>query len=486
MQHAREGGVLMQSFKLEDDSDVTSLYEMRYIKGMSREEAQAAFLKMGKSPSYFRSTNSKMLDRAVGYFLTGNLNRYTPSLRTYFKILKKFIGSEILLYTGDKIDGVEMARGALQSAERLEIIEICLSISRRLHNYYSNTAPNEGRKNFYLSKVRFYAEELRKEVEIEMLSNEISFYLIEERDVTKYKEQLEGYSAGRFWRYNFFLFKCKVWIAFSENNPDDVTRYSDQALESVKDNKVCPVGTKFNFAYYKIPIQIIHRKFDLAEKSISECLSMYSGGQFNWFMAHYIKAIYGFHSGKVRISLDSYLRCKRAKDRTGSGAIRDRINTIRAYLSLFNKWGDVQFKDSFKLYKFLNDLDSATSKKKGHNVAVLICEMLHLLTDLSEARKKGNIRLVNRKKQKYSEKADTIKRYVRSYLSEDKYKRSKTFLKMLALIEHADYFKARTSKKVHKLKIELHQTPTSINADGLEQELVPFEILWQKAISLLI
>ena len=59
------------------------------------------------------------------------------------------MGVEVLIKTGNKQDGVALAVNTLQLAVEYGLVDIALSLARRLAHYYSNIEPNSRKRKFY-------------------------------------------------------------------------------------------------------------------------------------------------------------------------------------------------------------------------------------------------------------------------------------------------------------------------------------------------
>ena len=482
METIKELGHLSKYWKPSQSNggDVGRLYELLFIQGLDREEAGRRFREDGKSASQFRNVLSDLVDKLIGGLITGNFNQFTPVQRAHFSTLKKYIGAEMLILTGNKFDGVALASNTLQLASEYGQVDIALSLARRLTYYYSNIEPNGRKRKFYKNKVLFFQGEINKEIDIELLANELNYYLQIGGRIDHVVADLENYEEGIYWRFNWMYFHSKILVSFYLNDLDAVLDNCERAANCFsKLNKMMPYITRWMPDIYRIPIWIGRGEYGLAESALYRCLTFPSPGEKNWHMTVYYKAMLGLYSSKYAMVIQAYTQAKNVRNKSNAKEMLERWKIVEAYLFFLHKLGKVNMPGTFRLHRFLNEVSASSQHKAGQNVAIVVAHLLHLLADIHLARKKGNLSLANKKKKAYMAKADTVPAYIRNHIARNKkHKRSRLFLKMLARIDHADYYKARVSKMVSKWYAELKRTPKTINTDLLEAELIPYENLW--------
>lgn len=145
---------------------------------------------------------------------------------------------------------------------------------------------------------------------------------------------------------------------------------------------------------------------------------------------------------------------------------------FNAYMHLLKNSGhikNVAENDRLNLPKFLNELPIFSKDKLGFNLSILIVQFTYLLM-------KGDY-------DKVAEKIEMLQSYRSRYLAKNKiYFRSNIFLKMLFF-----YLKYHDNRKTllwrtEKLRNELKQHKESAFRSTENQEVIPYEVLWDMLI----
>ena len=226
-----------------------------------------------------------------------------------------------------------------------------------------------------------------------------------------------------------------------------------------------------------IPLLIASKQYHEVGFQIEKCLKLPSKGSFNWHQTMYTKAVLCFHNNKIKLAYQTWKEATKAPMKfKDSDYMEERWEVIEMYLHLFAKMGQIEMPGRFRLYKSVNSLIKSSMDKPGQNMGILVVYMLHLLVDGKQAKdSKEKIKAQSL----YMKKANTFKAYIKQHLQKPAYARNRYFLHMLLLVDHADYFKMRTSARVGNWWKKLKKTPPTIFPDLYEAEIIPFEKAWE-------
>lgn len=468
-----------------DRGEVWRLYEMLCVKGMSRDEASEVFKGEKKTPSHFRNTFKTLFERLKGGMVSSDFSHFTPVQRSHFNVLKNHMAAEIMILTGNKKDGIALATNTLPVATANGQIDIALSLSRRLHHYYSIIDPSTKRRSFYEGKILYFEKVLANEVKIEKLLNDLNYCVQKGGDISRIAAALKGFELGQFWRYNLTLFTARVLVAIYKNDGQTVLDTTNEAIEFFNQEKTdMPYVVRWTFYFHQITVYIALGDFGMAEMVIRQCMVLPSPGDFNWNLTVYMSAVVSFYNGKPKLALRAYKLAVNTNQKADMKTVDERWYVVKAYLSLYEKLGLVKLGEKFRLYKFLNSVEDASQDKPGQNVALIVVHLLHLLADIQEAKANGKTEILRRKKKAYMKKADTLEGYISSHLTPQRYVRSRIILRMFKQIEHASYNLERTMPRVKKYMNQLGYNKSFVNIDT-EAELQPFEKSWEIALRFL-
>jgi len=443
--------------------DLLKLFSLAVEKELKKEEIVHFF----SSKNYFRVTYKKLKDQLLDGILVNSFSHLSKLQQQHLRIHKRALESKMLINTGSKIAGIKIAEETFQAAEKYDLVDVALSLSRELELLFSNIYLDKVKRNKYKAKTLAYRRYYDNECQAQSLFADLAFCVQKNQPTDHIPEAIAALRqiSANNQQYKFRLYYYSVQSLYAHFKGDHLSLVTicKEAISffDAQTNPLLPYVTKWNFYFQLIPYYLSIRNYAEAESCINRCLKYPKKGSYNWHITLLFKVVLGFHSHKPAISLKAYRQAHSVKPLFESKLIETRWSIIYAYLCLLNKVDKVHLPNEFRLYRFLNKESALISSKTNF----LFLELLHLL--LSD------------NKRAYMECAEKIEVYIQQHLKGPQFYRTKYFLRMLRSIDTGDYHPIRIAAHAKKNFDKLKKTSPKINLDVVDQEPVPYEWLWE-------
>jgi tetratricopeptide (TPR) repeat protein len=195
---------------------------------------------------------------------------------------------------------------------------------------------------------------------------------------------------------------------------------------------------------------------------------------YNWYKTLIVQFIVFNHSNQFDKAYDTYLKAVSHSNFSKQySEVREIWYINEAYVYYFHVKAAISTPvnkrlKKFRLNKFLNEVPVFSRDKRGMNINILI---LHVLL------------LLHRKEyEKVADRAEALRAYTKRYLRKDETFRSNCFIKMLIQIPASNFHKAAVSRNTADLYKKLTSVGIAHNKSA-EVEIVPYETLWEFALS---
>ena len=441
--------------------DLLKLFQLLIEEGEDRDVAATKFGNM----NYFRVIYKQLKDHLLDGILTSSFSRMSKEQQLLIKIQKRSLECHLLFQSGKNKAGVKIAEETILQAERNDLLHAALGLSSILELHYSSIQLDRQKRKKYQLKTIELLEAYQQEIKARTILGDLSFYhqknQIRKAIPDKIAELEELADSNNRYRFRVFYYAAKNLCYKIAQQEDNVINNSKEAItffESI-DIKQSYIS-EFSFRYQLIPIYMKRKEYGKAEYYIIEALKLPTPGEYNWNMILLQKAVLGFYSSKLLMTREVLKMVKQTKNKFDSKIIESRWEIMQAYLYLFATWGKLQLDGKFRLYRFLNSVEVTDMGKPN----LLILELLHLLV-------KGN-------KKEYMRISDGINDYIGKHIVKGN-RRTRFFLRMLRAVELGDYHPVRVAAHAKKYKRQLYSTTPVITANVLDQEPVPYEMLWE-------
>lgn len=198
-----------------------------------------------------------------------------------------------------------------------------------------------------------------------------------------------------------------------------------------------------------------------------------------WYSICYYTLIACIHSKQYNLSMDISIYISKHHNFKQLTQNRKENHLVQcAYLQFLYKRNIIKNSalnnnsiPTFRLYKFLNDVPIYSKDKSGLNVAILIVHVLFLL------HKKNYNKIYDR--------IDSLNQYCYRYLRKDETFRANCFIKMLLQLPKADFKRDLTEKYARSYRQKLSTIPINVVEQGIENEVIPYEHLWEMVLEML-
>jgi len=452
------------------EGNLLELYEWAK-EGVSRELAEEKF---NKTSSNFRNTYKVLKDRLLDGLLENRSGRFSSLQKAHFQLLDKYVKARILLALGKKRSGVVIAEEVVRQAERLGLYLMVFEISLMLEKIFAISG--HVKFNKYREKLDLFTRLLEEENKATRIENRLAFCMKKNRPIDwvyedmKILEAIFANNDQQNFRLRYYSIKNKIY--FFENDTDALETNCEEAL-AFFENYINPVSyvVKFQFLINVIPVYVINKEYDRALNNLEKCISMtqHVAGGWNWNIAQLYKATIAFYKNEPAVANQIYLEVQSVKKRFDNPYIEARWKLVHAYLTLFQYQGRVSDVPPFRLYRLLNEVAPLNGDNSKPNVFIL--ELLHLLAQ--------------QKHRRYLDRTDGIEQYLSRNAKVKQHIRLRYFLRMLRSISLGAFHTIRVEAHAKKNKGRLMRTPYSSNVDILDTEVIPYELLWELALSLL-
>jgi len=216
---------------------------------------------------------------------------------------------------------------------------------------------------------------------------------------------------------------------------------------------------QWGYRFSLLNLYLHQRQFEKAEAHINMCTQLPSKGSYNWHLGMLQRCVYAFHTRQYDLVFTTYKEANTQLHKVKSKLLISRWSMIAAYLSLFQKFGLLTYPSRFRLYKYLNQEHQPFQK-----IHFYWLERLHLLAD-------GKWQQLEHLLIETGQQHPILKGRTQ--------KRVRLFNKLLGCLIKGQYHPARTTRHAQRYWDQLQNSQTDRTIHLLDQEPVPYEVLWE-------
>lgn len=359
--------------------------------------------------------------------------------------------------TGQLVEVADDARRILKKIGKMDFNRLSAELCSFLQYYYYRSAFDRRKGKKYEELYYHYAHLANIEEDLQIKYARISHKLDatiypspglkkELRDLcTASQPHLELHNAS----ISIIIYTLMTFDALVQKKRKEYIRICESAIEFIQRKAI---RRELHFYGLLAPALIQEKAFDKAADNIHKAKSLTQRGSNNYYRFLYYEILSQLHQGHYQQAHDLYIP---AAGKLADKPIAEQFLLLKGYFAFLQRNGTIQSNSRFQLYKFLNEVPLFSKDKSGHNVNILILQILYYLG-------KDHSRIID--------KIDAIEVYRLRYL----YGRSSIFLKMLWKMIHYKFnpiaITNRTSQDVKKL----NAVPLNIDS-----EVIPYEQLWE-------
>jgi hypothetical protein len=215
-------------------------------------------------------------------------------------------------------------------------------------------------------------------------------------------------------------------------------------------------------ALQKLDTCICLRDFKTGKLSAIQCDGLYRKGNVNRLIYQQYYFLLCLHTGQMDEAIRIF------NEVTSDAAFKkypeERIECWKIFEAMLNYMAPPGKLRKFNIPKFLNEVPLLSRDKAGYNLAIIVAQICLLV-------KQGDL-------DKVMNKYESLKSYLRRYLSPGDNPRSHHFIRLLLLLIRSDFNTARCRKSGHSLYSYLHAGAASGQQALDTLEVIPYDILW--------
>ncbi|MEM6966470.1 MAG: hypothetical protein AAF573_17025 [Bacteroidota bacterium] len=474
------------------NSKMRSLYD-GIISGEMDTDAAAMKILYDSEDSFesFRKLKNRLKNRLLNtiFFIDVDKPNFNDFQKAYYSCRRQLAAVDIIMGRGARKVAIELAEKTLKTSIEFEFTDVSLSLLKKLTRHYGLMETNSKKflRYYQLTEEHleiYNAETLAEQfhVKLRVAKRNLSFSNIPEviEEVRKCNNKLEEF-LGKVRSSNFITFAYHIMLTECELKKDyaGALKICNQALEELGKKKSKYTSGTFSFISRKVECLIkLQRQVD-AEKAILNSLEIIPEGKINWYISYekYMRLL--FHKKEYQKAFDIFMKVSKEYGfQPVYKNIRELWKIYEAYYHFFIAIGKIdpsktehQTKKKFKLGKFLNEVPTYSTDRRGYNIPILIIQFLFLL----QQKKYGIV----------IDKVEALNAYCYRHLKKDDTFRSNCFIKMLLLLPKCDFHKTAVERKSKLLLNKLKSVPLEEARQSAEVEIVPYEDLWEIVLDML-
>ena len=455
------------------DAHITGSQAAKQIYGKSSEASQTAFLRLRAR------VQDKLLNHL--FFLDHSDARLFVARRYELECLDLLHKVTILYLEGEYALSERLLRRCLRQAEQGEFTKYAEQACQRLSTLYAEQRQLH-KYNTYSKKLAKLRQLLVHEQEAEQLSIEVRLTMT--RAVTMRRTllpKMPGYiekaeelhqKANTFATY-IALYRLRLTQAELTGHYDEIIRYTTAATQLLRQGKLNErrFDQRFN-QFMSVYAHLRSRQYKAGLKLAEDFAADLHPTSNNWFYFYEHYLLLALHAGEY----DHALRLLHVAHKNPSfpkqrPAAQERWQLLQAYVEF------VQPEEALPLRRRNQMATSAllvvpefTRDKRGHNVAILVFQLLYYLRQ--------------RELEPVLTRLERLRKYQQRHLRDAATLRSRTLLRLLMLLPEAEFDPVVLAKRGQHRLAQLSQAPMVGDADA-EVEIIPYERLWELTLDIL-
>lgn len=438
--------------------------------------------------AYLQRLKRQLAERLVNtiFFIDASQPSFNEYQRAYYNSYKSTVAAKILLGRLAGAAAIPLAEQTLKKALEFEFTDLIVETSRMLMNNAGRQLGDVKKYKHYTDIYNKYSIISRNEGRAAQMNTDLLFYVAKSSAnnielvelAVQYCIELDRIPVEeRSYAFHYHYFFISSMRYELDNDYPNMLKIAKQALEyfELRENEsISNITYITGFLNRKLACNIRLGQFKEGETTVQRLLSIHTVGSTNWYHTHMYYMILCFHNGQYPKTLNILQTV------TSHPSLKNMTARITEFWSLFNAFvhyfihkGEIVLGENaklppFKISKFLNEVPTYSKDKRGANIAILILEVLFLL----HQKKFGEI----------IDKVESLNMYVHRYLKKDDTFRSNCFIKMLLQLPQANFNRTAVVRKAQKFWDMLQSMPLSKASQGVEIEIVPYEVLWEHVL----
>lgn len=460
---------------------ITQLYRgIAADKWSSDKEAAIAIYGENYKSSSYTSLKNSLSSRLLNslFFITLSDFQFNNFQKEYLESEKLRAVIKILAGIGAKSLSVKLAEKLINKSLKYKFTEINLELAKLLRRHYRLYQANPKKAAYYDEIVNHQLVILIAETEIEDWYEQLVQKIGNKRNVqqslVQQGKQISDKVKSIFPRLQsnkLALFANLIFVLEHELAKDYVS--VEHACKTAvayyeKELKFSSSGKKLIFQIKLVSVYLSQKNFEEGESITQAIITSITKGSINWFITldHYF--LLCFHTGNYEKGVQVFeTAISHPSYSTLSPYYKEMWLIYDAYIEYLKEVGllKVKIQKKFRTARFLNTVPVFSKDKTGINISILIIHCLLLM--------------IQGKKSKLIERAETLQTYTYKYLKNDDSLRSNCFIRMFLKMVAAGFRKEGTINRTKKLFDKLKSTPIFEKRQSNYVEIIPYEKLWE-------
>ncbi|MEM9821309.1 MAG: hypothetical protein AAF985_09565 [Bacteroidota bacterium] len=469
------------------NSKMNELYEAIHNGEVSTDEEAAQLIyDTNANDVNYKKLKYRLQNRLINtiFFIDTSKPSFNEYTRAFYSTHKAQLAIAILLGRNARKPAIDLAQRTLRVAMKYEFSEITLELCKRLRRHYGAMEGNIKKFNEYNELTKKYSKLVQAELIADEYCQRLTLPFAKskanaddelkqlaiqfEKELLKYTDEMHSFNLNLY-AYTVYVLRYELFRDFK-----NMLLVCEKAIEYME-SRPFKNRKSFHFLYRKLICHIQLRQFEEGEATAEKCLEMYSmrfEGSYNWFIIIELYMILSFYAKNYQKTIELLQIAKpKLKSSTTHPRIKEKWKIYEAFTHYFIKIGKVKPDPSFeknikrfRISKFLNDVPTFSSDKRGLNITILIIQVLFLLH-----RKDYDVVI---------DKVEALDAYCYRYLRKDETFRSNCFIKMLLELPKTGFNKQRVIRRSEKYLKKLQSADAERTANTILVEIVPYEDLW--------
>ncbi|MGI4872528.1 MAG: hypothetical protein ACRYFX_15295 [Janthinobacterium lividum] len=435
------------------------------------------------SQTALRQLRARVQDKLLNhlFFLDHSDDRLLVSRRYEIECLDLLHKATILYLEGEYILSERLLRRCLRLAQQSEFTVYAGQAAQRLRTIYVEQQSQAKYKEIE-KELADLRQKIACEQEAEQLALTVRFgtagVVAKRRAIQQkigdYVLRLEAlYQQAPTFTTFMALYRVRLTSAELAGRYDEIIRYTASVTQLLQDGKLNERRFDQRLNEFMNVYAHLRNRQPAAGLERAEALAQHihpTSSNWFYFYEHYL--LLALHAGAyeqaLRLLHTTHKNPSFAKLRPAS---LERWELLEAYTEFVQPPEKLPGRRRTQLAQFAAlTVPEYTRDKRGHNVAILIFQLLH------------HLRL--RALEPVLALLERLRKYQQRHLRDAATLRSRTFLRLLALLPEADFDPATITQRGTALLAALRQAPLVGEADA-EVEIIPYEDLWKLTLQLL-
>lgn len=454
------------------------------------DEAAEYFYSNNKNYPGYQKLRKTLKDRLVNSLFVIDLKQasYTDRQKAYYEAYKEWAAAKILFGKNARTAAAGLGRKLLKIARKYEFTELMVDICHTLRLYYGTIEGDYKKYQQYNEEFKLHeqlwlaenrAEEFYIDLSIGFINSKAAKAEFKDKASEYYeqiKESLEQYDSYQLHLCGRLI---EASIYTSVNDYETTLDVCGRAIAFFQKKDFTARVPLQIFQYQKFICHVQLRQFEVAKEAARSCLQYLEEGAFNWFKLYELYFLLYAHSGQYE-QADEILKMIMSHSNFGNlpGNVQETWKISEAYLHFLECTGHLpangqedQRSKSFRLSRFLNEMEVFSKDKQGMNIPILIIELL--------------LGIAQEKYDELIDRVEAIDKYRTRYMREEEMARANHFLRMLLQIPKNAFRREEALAKAQEDQLALEAMPIEMANQTYEIEIVPYEKLWDIVLKIL-